>query len=83
MNDSPLFPLLLIGGGVGIDPFVRAPRATRMHPFRDDGGHSDGTVVDEDDAENDVEDQESEDAEQLGDRGKRALAAMKAKLKAE
>lgn len=89
-------PLMLIVGaglGFGFDPFARAPRATRLHPRRDDDGHEDGNRTDTtddgnddgdiDDADQDGDDDNPDGADELGDRGKRALAAMKAKVKSE
>lgn len=94
---------LILGAGLGVDPFARAARASRLHPRRDDDGHPNGTRTDNDgsgddgddgdddtggdtgdDTDNDGSGDDGDDgADQLGDAGKRALARMKDKLKAE
>ncbi len=94
--------LLIVGAGLGFDPFARAPRASRLHPRRDGDGHPDGTGTngggDDNDADGDGgtgdQDDDREDgdgdggddqdgADQLGDKGKRAIDRMKAKLATE
>ncbi|WP_418346177.1 hypothetical protein [Rhodococcus pyridinivorans] len=96
---------LILGAGFGVGPFARAPRASRLHPRRDDDGHPTGTRTDDgagdgngdddgdgegddgaDDGTGDGDDgagDGNDGADQLGDAGKRALARMKDKLKAE
>lgn len=96
--------LLIVGAGLGLDPFARAPRASRLHPCRDGDGHPNGTGTDNDgdgsgddgdgadgadddgDGNGDGSDDDGDNtdgADQLGDKGKRAIARMKARLATE
>jgi len=80
-----------IGGGM----FDRSPRATRLHPRRDDEGHDSGTRIDSDDVDDgddsesdaDGDDRSDEDGddgdEPLGPKGEKALAALKEARKQE
>ncbi|MCK8670997.1 hypothetical protein M1M07_07680 [Rhodococcus sp. HM1] len=93
--------LLIVGSGLGFDPFARAPRVSRLHPLRDGDGHPNGTGTgnpdgddpDGEDPDGDGGNPDGDDpdgdgdnpdgADQLGDKGKRAIGRMKARLAAE
>ncbi|MGX6513264.1 hypothetical protein [Rhodococcus sp. SJ-2] len=88
---------LIIGAGLGLDPFTRSGRwPNRMHPRRDDEGHSSGEGgntdqggtdsggADDDgkpDADTDSGNKPDSEDEQLGEGGKKALQAERARAK--
>ena len=86
---------LIIGAGLGLDPFATSGRwPNRMHPRRDDEGHDSGEGGKTDDADQGDDnddgadegdgktDADKDDDEQLGEGGKKALAAERARAKA-